>query len=244
AEKNLQFLAQEKASWRVNIGQTQRTLPEECDYQLEELQKTFDKLGELAFSFDSGTAPAVKQMREKLLLAAAGSMNLELDEVGSNLSANTDVLNAFLELYDVGLIKQKLIKNTQESIRSEELPGSTPTNLMMFGTPTKLLDGGKIEEEFKEWLETGYARRLLFGYTTETHRTKYASAEERYQQMIDPDIANEMEDIQETFASFAKRSVNTILQISKENHIHLLEYQMRSEEAADDMKDHMTIQQA
>ncbi|SVC48356.1 uncharacterized protein METZ01_LOCUS301210, partial [marine metagenome] len=75
AEKNLQFLAQEKASWRVNIGQTQRNLPEECDYQLEEFQKTFDKLGELAFSFDSGTAPAVKQMREKLLLAAAGSMN-------------------------------------------------------------------------------------------------------------------------------------------------------------------------
>jgi len=242
AEKNLQFLAQEKASWRVNIGQTQRTLPEECDYQLEELQKTFDKLGELAFSFDSGTAPAVKQMREKLLLAAAGSMNLELDEVGSNLSANTDVLNAFLELYDVGLIKQKLIKNTQDSIRSEELPGSTPTNLMMFGTPTKLLDGGKIEEEFKEWLDIGYARRLLFGYTTETHRTKYASAEERYQQMTDPDIAKEMEDIQETFASFAKRPVNSILQMSRENHIHLLEYQMRSEKAADDMKDHMTIQ--
>jgi hypothetical protein len=244
AEKNLQFLAQEKASWRVNINQTSRTLPEECDYQLGEFQKAFDKLGELAFSFDSGTAPAVKQMREKLLLAAAGSMNLELDEVGSNLSSNTDVLNAFLELYDVGLIKQKLIKNTQDSIRSEELPGSTPTNLMMFGTPTKLLDGGKIEEEFKEFLETGYARRLLFGYTVDSHRTKYASAEERYKQMIDPDLANEMSDIQQTFASFAKRPVNTILQMSEKNHINLIEYQMKCEELADDMKDHMTIQKA
>ena len=185
AEKNLQFLAQEKASWKVNIGQTVRSLPEECDFQLGEFQKAFDKLGELAFSFDSGTAPAVKQMREKLLLAAAGSMNLELDEVGSNLSSNVDLLNAFLELYDVVLIKQKLIKNTQESVRSEELPGSTPTNLMMFGTPTKLLDGGRTEEEFKEFLETGYARRLLFGYTTESHRTKYASAQERYAKMID-----------------------------------------------------------
>jgi len=244
AEKNLQFLAQEKASWRVNIGQTSRTLPEECDFQLAEFRKAFDKLGELAFSFDSGTAPAVKQMREKLLLAAAGSMNLELDEVGSNLSSNIDVLNAFLELYDVGLIKQKLIKNTQDSIRSEELPGSTPTNLMMFGTPTKLLDGGKTEEEFKEFLETGYARRLLFGYTVDSHRTKYASAKERYQQMIDPDLANEMADIQKAFASFAQRPVNTILQMSEENHINLIEYQMKCEELADDMKDHMTIQKA
>ena len=244
AEKNLQFLSQEKASWRVNIGQTSRTLPEECDFQLAEFRKAFDKLGELAFSFDSGTAPAVKQMREKLLLAAAGSMNLELDEIGSNLSSNIDVLNAFLELYDVGLIKQKLIKNTQDSIRSEELPGSTPTNLMMFGTPTKLLDGGKTEEEFKEFLETGYARRLLFGYTVDSHRTKYASAKERYQQMIDPDLANEMSDIQQTFASFAQRPVNTILQMSENNHIKLIEYQMKCEELADDMKDHMTIQKA
>ena len=244
AEKNLQFLAQEKASWKVNIGQTTRSLPEECDFQLGEFQKAFDKLGELAFSFDSGTAPAVKQMREKLLLAAAGSMNLELDEVGSNLSSNIDVLNAFLELYDVGLIKQKLIKNTQESVRSEELPGSTPTNLMMFGTPTKLLDGGRTEEEFKEFLETGYARRLLFGYTTESHRTKYASAQERYAQMIDQNLADEVADIQQTFASFAKRSINTILQMSEEDHIHLIEYQMKCEDLADDLKDHMTIQKA
>ena len=244
AEKNLQFLAQEKASWKVNIGQTVRSLPEECDFQLGEFQKAFDKLGELAFSFDSGTAPAVKQMREKLLLAAAGSMNLELDEVGSNLSSNVDVLNAFLELYDVGLIKQKLIKNTQESVRSEELPGSTPTNLMMFGTPTKLLDGGRTEEEFKEFLETGYARRLLFGYTTESHRTKYASAQERYAQMIDQNLADEVADIQQTFASFARRSINTILQMSEEDHIHLIEYQMKCEDLADDLKDHMTIQKA
>ena len=75
-------------------------------------------------------------MREKLLLAAAGSMNFELDEVGSHMITNTDVLNTFLELYDIGLIKQKLIKNTHENRRSQEIPGNTPTNLMMFGTPT------------------------------------------------------------------------------------------------------------
>jgi hypothetical protein len=244
AEENIQTLAQERAAWRINIGQSILPLSEEYEVQLDKFQKHFDRLGELAFSFDSGTSPAVKQMREKLLLASAGSMNLELDEVGSNLSANVDVLNTFLELYDVGLVKQKLIKNTIENIRSEELPGNTPTNLMMFGTPTKLLDGGKIEEEFKQFLETGYARRLLFGYTVDSHRTKYASAQERYQQMVDVTLARDMVSIQQTFTNFAKRPFNPVLQMSEANSVYLIEYQMKCEAAADDMKDHMSIHKA
>ena len=241
AEENIQTLAQERSQARLNNGQSILPLSEEYDIQLDKLQRHFDRLGELAFSFDSGTSPAVKQMREKLLLASAGSMNLELDEVGSHISANADVLNVFLELYDIGFVKQKLIKNTVENIRSEELPGNTPTNLMMFGTPTKLLDGGKVEEEFKEFLETGYARRLLFGYTVDTHRTKYASAQERYQQMVDANLAKDMVSIQQTFTNFAKRPFNPVLQMSDANHIYLTEYQMKCEEQADNFKAHMHI---
>jgi hypothetical protein len=244
AEENIQTLAQERSQARLNNGQSILPLNEEYEIQLDKFQRHFDRLGELAFSFDSGTSPAVKQMREKLLLASAGSMNLELDEVGSHISANTDVLNTFLELYDVGLVKQKLIKNTVENIRSEELPGNTPTNLMMFGTPTKLLDGGRVEEEFRQFLETGYARRLLFGYTVDSHRTKYASAQERYQQMVDANLARDMLAIQQTFTNFAKRPFNPVLQMSEANSVYLIQYQMKCEEAADDMKDHMSIHKA
>ena len=244
AEENIQILAQERSQARINIGQSILPLNEEYEIQLDKFQRHFDRLGELAFSFDSGTSPAVKQMREKLLLASAGSMNLELDEVGSHISANADVLNVFLELYDVGLVKQKLIKNTIENIRSEELPGNTPTNLMMFGTPTKLLDGGRVEEEFRQFLETGYARRLLFGYTVDSNRTKYASAQERYQQMVDANLAKDMLAIQQTFTNFAKRPFNPVLQISEANSIYLIQYQMKCEAAADDMKDHMSIHKA
>ena len=244
AEENIQTLAQERSQARINNGQSILPLNEEYDIQLDKFQRHFDRLGELAFSFDSGTSPAVKQMREKLLLASAGSMNLELDEVGSHISANTDVLNTFLELYDVGLVKQKLIKNTIENIRSEELPGNTPTNLMMFGTPTKLLDGGKVEDEFKQFLETGYARRLLFGYTIDSHRTKYASAQERYQQMVDSSLARDIVSIQQTFTNFAKRPFNPVLQMSKDNHIYLIQYQMKCEDLADDFKAHMSIHKA
>jgi hypothetical protein len=244
AEENIQTLARERAEWRINVGHSILPLDEETAIQVTNFQSHYDRLGQLAFSFDSGTSPAVKQMREKLLLASAGSMNLELDEVGSNMSANADVLNTFLELYDVGLVKQKLIKNTQENIRSEELAGNTPTNLMMFGTPTKLLDGGKTEEEFKQFLETGYARRLLFGYTTESHRTKYASAQERYHQMVDPHLAKDILAIQQAFTNFAKRPFNPVLQMTEANSIYLIQYQMKCEDAADEMKDHMSIHKA
>ena len=244
AEENIEILAQERAQTRTISGQTILSTAEEYAIQKDKFQNHFDRLGELAFSFDSGTSPAVKQMREKLLLAGAGSMNLELDEVGSNMSANVDVLNTFLELYDIGLIKQKLIKNTAENIRSEELPGNTPTNLMMFGTPTKLLDGGRVEEEFKQFLETGYARRLLFGYTVDSHRTKYASPEERYAQMVDINLASDIHMIQTAFTNFAKRPFNPILGMSKDNSIYLIKYQMQCEAAADDFKDHMALHKA
>lgn len=244
AEENIQTLATERATWRIHIGQSILPLNEEYEIQLDKFQRHFERLGELAFSFDSGTSPAVKQMREKLLLASAGSMNLEIDEIGSNMLTNQDVLNVFLELYDVGLVKQKLIKNTVENIRSEELPGNTPTNLMMFGTPTKLLDGGKIEEEFKQFLETGYARRLLFGYTVDSHRTKYESAQARYQQMVDAVLSTDMQVIQQTFTNFAKRPFNPILQMSEANSVYLIEYQIKCEDNADDMKDHMSVHKA
>jgi hypothetical protein len=241
AEEHLKILALEKATAKCQSGQSILSIPEELGIQLDRFEKHFERLGELAFSFDSGTAPAVKQMREKLLLASAGSMNFEIDEIGSNMGGNVDVLNTFLELYDVGMIKQKLIKNTVENIRSEELPGNTPTNLMMFGTPTKLLDGGKTEEEFKQFLETGYARRLLFGYTTSTHRKKHVTASERYDQMVDSSLAADVKSVQHTFAQFAKRPFNPILQMSKENSIYLIEYQMQCEELADKLKEHKGI---
>lgn len=141
--------------------------------ELTKVKAEFERMGALAFTFDSGTPPAVKQMRHKLLMADAGSINLQIDEIGSNLVGSTEILNLFLELFDQGLVKQKLTKNTNESIRGEELEGKTPTNMLLFGTPTKLLDGGKTEDEFYSMLDTGYARRCLFAYG---HRQRAADS--------------------------------------------------------------------
>ena len=241
AEENIYTLAVEKANILVNNGNSVISLAEETDIQVDKFTQQFNRLGELAFSFDSATVPAVKQMREKLLLASAGSMNLELDEIGSNLSASTDVLTTFLELYDIGLVKQKLIKNTSENIRSQELPGITPTNLLMFGTPSKLLDGDSVEEHFKEFLETGYARRLLFSFVTEVGRKKHPTAKDRYLQMIDTSLNKSIKDVQSLFSAYADRPFNPVITMSENNSIYLIDYQMKCEHLADKMHEHLPV---
>ena len=119
------------------------------------LDGQFRKAGPVPFTFDSGTPAAVKQVREKLLLADIGAINLQIDEIGSNLISSTDILNVFLELYDQGRLKTKLIKNTNENERAEEIDGKTPANALLFGTPSKLMDGSITERAFFDFLETG-----------------------------------------------------------------------------------------
>jgi len=60
------------------------------------LEADFKRQGHAPFIFDSGTGPAVKQLRYKLLLARAGSINFQMDEIGSNIIGNTEVINILL----------------------------------------------------------------------------------------------------------------------------------------------------
>tara|TARA_B110000858_G_scaffold31917_1_gene35210 strand:+ start:1528 stop:3684 length:2157 start_codon:yes stop_codon:yes gene_type:complete len=125
-------------------------------------------LGPFLFSFDEATKPAIRDIRHKLLLAEGGALNLQIDEIGLNLSSVAEALGPYLELYDVGNIKSKLTKNTADNKRKEEIVGRTPANLLMFGAPESILNGGATEDQFISFLETGYGRRLLFSYC-DTH---------------------------------------------------------------------------
>lgn len=133
------------------------------DDELARGMKEFAGLGPYVFSFDSGTAPAVKQLRHKLLMAGSGAINLQIDEVGNNLLKNAEVLDVFLELYD-GKVKSKLVKSTSDNQRNEEIRGVTPTNMLLFGAPARILNGGPQEDELMAMLDSGYARRCFFGF--------------------------------------------------------------------------------
>lgn len=176
AEQNLWVIANNRAA-RNGTDQQE---------EFDKAMKEFRSYGAYPFTFDSGTTPAVKQLRQKLLMAGIGSINMQIDEIGSNLLKETEVLTAFLELYDAGLIKQKLVKNTSDNQRGEELDGPTPTNMLLFGTPSKLFDGGQTETEFYSMLETGYARRCIFGMGVKTQADVELTPEEKYKLRIDP----------------------------------------------------------
>lgn len=235
----------EKQLARISLD---RCAKEQCDdpnAMLEAVKAEFEMLGTLAFSFDSGTTPAVKQMRYKLLMANAGSVNFEMDEIGSNLLGNAEVLSTFLELYDVGKVKQKLTKNTVENKRGEDLEGRTPTNMMLFGTPSKLLDGEKVEKEFYAMLETGYARRCLFGYAKKSDRNTNLSALEVYDLMTDKNSIQFLDDISNHLGKLADPiNFHRELTMSKDTSLELISYRLECEKKADDLKEHEDIRSA
>lgn len=214
--------------------------------ELEGLKGEYRRAGAYPFTFDSGTPPAVKQLRHKLLLANCGSINLQIDEIGSNLIGSTDVLTLFLELYDQGIVKQKLTKNTNENQRAEEVDGKTPTNMLLFGTPSKLLDGGQTEEQFYSFLETGYARRCLFGFGQHDRKAfNSQSPEEIYQRLIQPTNSNAVNKWATQFHKLADPSMfGWKMTVEDDVAIRLLEYKIACEKVADHMADHEEIRKA
>lgn len=235
AEDNLPKLAVKRANRKGT----------DPDEELIAVQKEFERLGSLLFSFSEGTSPAVKQMRHKLLMANAGAVNLQIDEIGSNLVGNIEVLNTFLELYDVGAIKQKLTKNTTDNIRGEEVPGNTPTNLLMFGTPAKLLNGSKTEEELYSMLETGYARRCFFGYAKATNKLIDMTPEQVYLQLTDQSSHQYLEELSAQLERLADIiNVNKKLVMSKNTALTLIEYRLKCEKEAAQFPEHEEIKKA
>ena len=232
SQQNLFKLAMERA---VLSG-----LPEEDEK--DKLDKEFSQAGAYPFTFDSGTGPAVKQLRHKLLLSSCGAINLQIDEIGSNLVGNTEVLNVYLELYDQGMVKAKLTKNTNENQRGEDIDGKTPANMLLFGTPSKLLDGGKTEEEFYSFLDTGYARRCLFGWGQHSPSDDILTPVEIYTKLIDPKNNLTIGNWSNHFAGLADPTkFEWEMHIKDDVGIELLTYKINCEKQAEQMAEHEEI---
>lgn len=235
AEINLPKLALKRANRKAT----------DPDEELVRTQKEFEDLGPLLFSFSEATSPAVKQMRHKLLMANAGSMNLEIDEIGLNLSSSAEVLSPFLELYDKGKIKNKLLKVSADSKRFEEVAGNTPTNLMMFGAPIKLFDGATTEQQLYTFLDTGYARRCFFGYLRSATKDLSLTPEQVYDmntadnsvQVLDA-LADKLENLADII------NVNKKLVMSKDTCLALIEYRLLCEREAQKLPEHEEMKKA
>lgn len=210
--------------------------------EYEGLMKEFNSIGALLFSFDSATVPAVKQLRHKLNLAKAGGVNLQIDEIGANLVGQTEVTNAFLELYDTGTIKDKLVKSSAETTRYERIEGNTPTNMLLFGTPSKLLDSGLTQKHLVEMLEMGYARRCLFGYIPKVRKVVTDDAATLVNQMFNSSNDAQLDALSCSLEQLADISnLNKIIRIEQAEAIYLMEYKISCDKRAEELKEHETI---
>lgn len=206
-------------------------------------KKAFDRIGPLMFSFDSGTTPAVKHMRSKLLMANAGSLNLIVDEIGANLIENNEIFKPFIEMFDKGFVKSKLIKNTVDNVRDEDMVGKTPTNLLMFGVPNTLFDGSKVEEAFSTMLAMGYARRCFFGYIRSADANITLTAEQMFEERANKTndalvaaLADQMGNLADII------NANKELQITRDTCIMLNEYELQCKARAAQLPVHQEVQ--
>lgn len=235
ADKNLWSLAHEKSNFSGKD-------PEE---EKEKLSKEFDRLGPPNFTFDSGSTPATKQLREKFIYADCGALSLQIDEIGMNLSKNEEVLATFLELYDKGLIKQKLTKQSNDNKRTEDLQGKTPANLLMFGTPSKLLDNGKTEQEFYNLLEMGYARRCLFTFGNKERISNSLTASEIYNKLTSSTSNSTIQFWSDHFMTLADPiKHNMKIELPDDVAIELLEYKIYCENLAEELSEYDEIKKS
>lgn len=216
------------------------------DQEYEKLTKEFINLGSYPFTFDSGTTPAIKQLRTKLLISEIGSINYQMDEIGSNLIGNTEVLTTFLELFDQGMIKQKLTKNTHENKRGEDLDGKTPANMLLFGTPSKLFDGSQTEDAFYDFLETGYARRCFFALGNPNRKAFHSlTPEEAYKQALLNSNSPTISTLATKFQQLASiKYYNWKLEVPDDVGIKLVEYRFACEKYAESLPEHSEILKA
>jgi hypothetical protein len=235
----------EKHLWEIANNRALRNSTDQQE-EYDKAEKEFRSYGPAPFTFDSGTTPAVKQLRQKLLMSGCGSINLQIDEIGSNLIGQTEVLTVFLELYDQGIVKQKLVKNTADNQRGEDLDGKTPTNMLLFGTPSKLLDGGQTEDQFYSFLDTGYARRCLFGMG-QAHKKAHEtlSPAEVYAKLIQPVNNKAINQWAMHFHSLADPAMfGWKMKVEDDVAIQLLTYKIACEREAERLPEHEEIKKA
>lgn len=235
AEENIPILANKRA---VRKG----TDP---DNEIQRLEREFETSGPLPFSFSDATTPAVKQMRHKLLIANGGAMNLEIDEIGLNLSSAAEALGVYLELYDKGITKNKLKLSTSDNKRVEEIKGATAANLLMFGSPVRLFDGAATEQQLYQFLDTGYARRCFFGYATSISKNLDLSPEEIFNLSVSSQNSQFLDQLSQHLHNLADPlNVNTKLAIAKETSLLLIAYKTACEKLAESLPPHEEMRKA
>lgn len=213
----------------------------------EVLDKAFGSTGAYVFTSKSATASSIQQLRSKLLMSGVGAINIQVDEIGSNITdmGVAQALNVFLELYDMGQMEIAMTKNTSDNIRMEDLSGISPANLLVFGEPSKLFDGAQAELAFMQLLGTGYARRSLFAWGEKTVEENPLSPQEVLQKRIAARKASVNTHLRNHFARLADPGRhNWHMEVPEDVALHKTAYEIMCKERANEFQSQDTIRRA
>ncbi len=242
-ESTFRDIAEQSLTAEANLD----AVREDIEYDVAEakLIKEFTACGEFPYSFDSGTSAAFKQVRTKAQIARVGSLSLIIDEIGNNLLQNAELFTVMLETYDKGLVKAKITKNTAENTRGKDRSYPVPVNLLCFGTPAKLFDGGKVEQEFTSMEETGYARRCMHGVGIKPTANSGVTPEDRFLALTNNSDAQAIKDLSRKFGLLADSvNYNKIIHVPDAISIEAIRYQISCEKRADEFPEHDEISKA
>lgn len=218
----------------------------QSDYQdeLDQVQKEFDSYGAMPYSFAEGTGPAYKQVRTKCQIAGVGSLNYICDEIGSNLLTSEELMRVCLETFDIGKVKDKITKASSDNKRHEPRPDPVPSNMLVFGTPNKVFDSGKVEAEFVSLLDTGYARRFFYGFGNKGTDIVY-TAEELYDLLAQNTTSADLQNLSHKFKALADPlNYKRDIPMERDEGIALLQYKLDCEALAEAMPAHEHIRKA
>lgn len=234
----------EGSLWKLASTRAAKSGKEEQE-EYDKLVKEYENAGEYVFAFDDGSTAAVKQIRDKLLMAGAGSINFVVDEIGSNLDKIAPTMPLFLELFDQGMAKQKLLKSVSDNKRTAQLEGKTPANMLLFGVPHEVLDGGATEKTFRGMLKTGLARRSFFALGKPIPANAEMSDEELFDALCDPARNQELRvwaDHMATLADPAK--FNWEIEVPRDVGIAMLSYRRNCERRAAELSEFAEVNKA
>jgi hypothetical protein len=110
---------------------------------------------------------------------------------------------------------------------------------MLFGTPVKLLDGSKVEDDFKQMLEIGYARRLLVGFSTEVQQVEHQNAKSLFKALTDSSVTTKIQQIAAHITSLASsQNFQRLLKVEDDVTLRYLDYKLDCEARAKELPEH------
>ena len=216
----------------------------DLDTAILEVGKEYDSYGAYVFSFPEGSGPAYRQVRAKCQMANIGSTNFICDEIGFNLMKNGEALDVHFEVYDVGLIKDKITKASSDNKRYKQRSTPVPANLLAFGTPDKLFDGGAVEKELMTRLDSGYVRRFLYASGT-VGECENITPEELYDRLVNASSSNDLEGLSNMFMELAGlEHAHRKIPLLRAQGIMLTAYKMHCDHLANEMPNHQAMNKA